>query len=151
MGAQRLTNEELHTLLYQVECYVNSRPLLPLNSHPDDSVEVLTPGNFLVGRHLQALPEPVHTSTKLPLLKRWSLCQALSQHFWKRWSQEYLQQLQRITKWRTPSRNIQPGDVAPGIYPLADGTNRYYFSGKRWTYPGGHSTDTIWRLQATSG
>ena len=111
VGAQKLTYEELHTLLCQVECCLNSRPLLPLNSHPDDGVEVLTPGHFLVGRHLQALPELDHTCTKLPLLKRWSLCQALSQHFWKRWSQEYLQQLQRITKWRTPSRNIQPGDV----------------------------------------
>ena len=90
---------------------LNSRPLLPLHTHADDGVECLTPGHFLVGHPLQTLPDHDHTDSKLPLLKRWSLCQVLSQRLWRRWSQEYLQQLQKLTKWRTPSRNISPGDV----------------------------------------
>ncbi len=68
------------------------------------------PGHF-IGKSLQALPLVDQTSQKLPLLKRWSLCQALSQHWWQRWSRDYLQQLQRRVKWKLPSRNLQPGDV----------------------------------------
>ena len=100
MGSQRLTHEELHTILCQVECCLNSHPLLPLLRHADDGVECLTPDHD-------------HTDSKLPFLKRWSLCQALSQHFWRRWSQEYLQDLriQKLTKWRTSSHNISPGDI----------------------------------------
>ena len=104
--------EELSTLLCQFECCLNSRPLLPLNSHTDDGVEVLTPGHFVVGRPLHSLPKPDLTADKLPLLKRRSLCEALSQHWWKRWSNEYLQQLQRMAKWRIPACNLLPGAVS---------------------------------------
>ncbi len=68
------------------------------------------PGHF-IGKSLQALPLVDQTSQKLPLLKRWSLCQALFQHWWQRWSRDYLQQLQRRVKWKLPSRNLQPGEV----------------------------------------
>ncbi len=98
-------------MLCQVECCLNSRPLVPLQSHSDDGIDVLTPGHFLIGRNLQALPEIDLTSKKLPLLRRWSLLQAISQHFWRRWSTEYLQQLQRFNKWRTPTANLQVDDI----------------------------------------
>ncbi len=45
------------------------------------------------------------------LAKRWSLCQALVQHWWKRWLSEYLQQLQRLHKWRKSTGDIQPDDI----------------------------------------
>ena len=111
VGQQRLTFEELNTLIFQVEACLNSRPLVPLNSHSEDGIEILTPGHFIIGKSLQALPSVDHTSEKLPLLKRWSLCQALSQHWRQRWSSEFLQHLQRRVKWKTPSRNLQLGDV----------------------------------------
>ena len=111
VGEQKFTFEEFNTLLCQVEACMNSRPLLPLNTHSDDGIEVLTPGHFIIGRSLQTLPSFDLTSQRLPLLKRWSLCQALLQHWWQRWSKEYFQQLQRIIKWKIPSRNIQPGDI----------------------------------------
>ena len=65
---------------------------------------VLTPGHFLIGRALQAYPETV-ISSDISLHKRWVLCKAIIHHFWRRWSAEYLQHLQ---KWRTQK---QPGDV----------------------------------------
>ena len=32
-------------------------------------------------------------------------------HFWKRWSAEYLQQLQSLQKWPTPTPNLKVGNV----------------------------------------
>ena len=37
--------------------------------------------------------------------------QALTQHFWQRWSMEYIASLRRLTKWRHPTRNIQVGTL----------------------------------------
>ena len=110
VSQQRLTFKELNTLICQVEACLNSRPLVPLTSHSEDGIKILTSGHFIIGKSLQALPSVDHTSEKLPLLKRWSLCQALSQHWWQKWSSEYLQQLQRRVKWKTP-QNLQAGDV----------------------------------------
>ena len=101
----------------------------------------LTPGHFLVDRPLQAQPDHDHTDSKLPLLKRWSLCQALSQHFWRWWSQEYLQQLEKLTKWRTPSRNISPGNIVVIKEDSLDsthGTGRTKVPGQGWENPSGN-------------
>ena len=45
------------------------------------------------------------------LPKRWNMCQAMVHHFWQRWSAEYLQQLQRLHKWKNRQPNIQLGDI----------------------------------------
>ena len=122
----RLTFEELATTLAQIEACLNSRPLTPLPD-ADDGSEVLTPGHFLIGRPLEALPDLSSRGASVSLLRRWRLCQALVQHFWKRWSTEYLSQMQRFGKWTTPARNLKVGDVvcmrdehlAPTKWPLA--------------------------------
>ncbi|XP_018371750.1 PREDICTED: uncharacterized protein LOC108766751 [Trachymyrmex cornetzi] len=49
-----LTYEELSTLLAEIESTLNSRPLTPLSSNPDD-LTALTPAHFLLG---DSLPEP---------------------------------------------------------------------------------------------
>ena len=98
--------------------------LLPSN---DEFIEVLTPGHFLVGKPLEAIPDPAITYRSLSLLRRWHLCQALVRHFWQRWSTEYVSTLHRFAKWHQPSRNIQVGDVVvlhmentfPTKWPLA--------------------------------
>ena len=109
LGDVRLTYEELSTLLTQIEACLNSRPLIPL-PNDDDGIEALTPGHFLVGKPLMALPE-VTSNNSISLLKRWQLCKSLLRHFWKRWSSEYISQLGRFNKWQHPTRNIQPGDL----------------------------------------
>ena len=93
----------------QIEACLNSRPLIPL-PNDDDGIEALTPGHFLVGKPLTALPEVI-SSNSISLLKRWQLCKSLLRHFWKRWSSEYISQLGRFNKWQHPTRNIQPGDL----------------------------------------
>lgn len=126
VGDVRLTFEELATTLSQIEPCLNSRPLIPLPS-PEEGIEALTPGHFLIGRPLEALPDPPSSFRPISLLRRWNLCQTLTRHVWKRWSAEYLGQLQRFGKWRHASRNLKIGDVvcvrgeqcAPTKWPMA--------------------------------
>ena len=84
VGETRLTFEELGTVLYQVEACLNSHPLCAISKHDDDGIETLTPGHFMIGQPLEALPDKEDSQvTKMSLLKRWNLCQALVQSFWK--------------------------------------------------------------------
>ena len=106
----KLTFEEMTTVLSQIEACLNSRPLTPLSSNVD-GVEVLTPGHFLIGRPLMALPDPAFSYRPISILKRWHLCQQLVRHFWQRWSCEYLTTLNKYNKWFHPKRNVSVGDV----------------------------------------
>ena len=90
----KLTFEEYSTVLAQVEACLNSRPLTPLPSE-GDIIEVLTPGHFLIGKPLEALPDPPVSYRSISLLRRWHMCQALVRHFWQRWSREYIVTLRR--------------------------------------------------------
>ena len=110
LGDIKMTYEELSTLLTQIEACLNSRPLAPL-SNDDNDIQALTPGHFLIGRPLQALPDRADAAKPLSLLRRWQLCQNLLNHFWKRWSTEYVTHLGRFTKWSKPTRNLQVGDL----------------------------------------
>ena len=110
IGQQRLDYEEFSTITAQVEACLNSRPLGALTSHSPDGISPLTPGHFLIGRELQAYPETAIKDDP-SLFKRWTLCQALTQHFWRRWSGEYLQQLQKAGKWHKVNPNLQVGDL----------------------------------------
>ena len=108
IGERVLTTEEFSTLLSQVESCLNSRPLTPLSTDPSD-FSVLTPGHFLVGDQLSALPVPDLTTTHPNRLSRWETVQQLSQHFWARWSSEYLGLLQQRPKWFQPQPDIDVG------------------------------------------
>ena len=110
IGENKLTYEEFLTIMTQVEACLNSRPLSPLSSDPNDP-SPLTPGHFLVGAPLTAVPEPDWTDTKMSRLSRWQLVQNLTQHFWKRWSLECIAQLQKRTKWKTNAPPLAVGDL----------------------------------------
>lgn len=104
------TREELETLVAQVEACLNSRPSTPQYDDPNDGAP-LTPGHFLIGRPLVAIPEPDFTSKPVNRLTRWQHMQQALQHFWRRWSADYLQRLQSKTKWPTEHNNIRPGQI----------------------------------------
>ena len=124
----RLTFEETSTVLCQIEACLNSRPLIPLNHINSDIADVLTPGHFLIGHSLIALPDSsVNSELQMCLLRHWHLCQNLVNHFWKRWSTEYVTALNKFSKWTRPSRNVSIGDIVilrdetlfPTKWPLA--------------------------------
>lgn len=48
MGEHVFTFEEVYTLLTEIECVWNSRPLSPLSNDPND-LNPLTPNHFLMG------------------------------------------------------------------------------------------------------
>ncbi|XP_037930936.1 uncharacterized protein LOC119665764 [Teleopsis dalmanni] len=62
IGDQKLTYEELSTVLIQIECCLNSRPLCPLTDNIED-LNALTPGHFIVGSSLMTLL-PITDSVK---------------------------------------------------------------------------------------
>ena len=131
LGKIKLNFEEFSTVLAQVETCLNSRPLTPL---PDrsDTLEVLTPGHFLIGRPLTALPDEVNNEKVTPL-RRWKLCQALVKHLWTRWSSEYVQAIWKVSKWHTLEEPAR-GEVAISTH--YTGPSR-----KRWKCSRGHCKD----------
>ena len=87
VGEVKLTYmyKELSTVLAQIEDCLNSRPLVHVAlPHPENGIEVLTPGHFLIGAALEVVPDTEVAPRSVPLLRRWSLCQYLVQHMWKR-------------------------------------------------------------------
>lgn len=107
-GNTLLTFEEMTTLLTQIEACMNSRPIIPIPSNPDDRA-FLTPGHFLIGEPLMSFPEPVCQVDTLSRLSRWQLIQRCRQLIWKRWSADYLSQLQQRSKWLQKEPNLRPG------------------------------------------
>ena len=95
IGDTLLTFEEMTTVLAQIEATLNSRPLQPLRDDPTDS-EALTPAHFLIGAPLNSISEPYTLDIALP--SRWQLLRQMCEHFWSRWSAEYLHELQQRPK-----------------------------------------------------
>lgn len=90
---------------------MNSRPLVPIDSPSDDAVSPRTPGHFLVGGPLAALPSLPDTTSNLNALRRWNLVQRLSYDLWVRWKSEYLLLLQRRSKWKRPNLDFKVNDI----------------------------------------
>ncbi|KAF0754054.1 Uncharacterized protein FWK35_00018225 [Aphis craccivora] len=110
VGAHTLTYEELNTVICRIESVLNSRPLTPLSSDPGE-LESLTPGHFLVGQPLLCVPEPNVLDTPDRLTSRWKLLHQCHQAFWKRWSSEYLNNLQLRSKWTSIDTPLKVGDL----------------------------------------
>lgn len=74
-------------------------------------LDYLTPGHFLIGQPLLAVPDVNVPEEQIHLLNRWKLLHQCHQSFWRRWSSEYLSSLQTRTKWSLDAPNVQIGDM----------------------------------------
>ena len=123
---QVVSNETLRTLMTEVEGILNSRPLTPNSNDPDD-LEPLTLNHLLLLRSNLNLPPGIFTKEDSYTTRRWKQVQFLADLFWKRWSREYLPNLQQRQKCLKSRRNLTPGDlvlrvdqsVNRGSWPLA--------------------------------
>jgi len=101
-----LTYEEYNTLIIEIEAILNSRPLTPLTNNPDD-LNILTPFHFLTGDSLTQPVQYDYLLTPDNRLSDWQGLQKSRQRLWQRWQREYLQELQKRSKWITPGANIE--------------------------------------------
>ncbi|XP_047031145.1 uncharacterized protein LOC124638261 [Helicoverpa zea] len=105
LGNSHLTFEEFYTVLVQVEAVLNSRPLTPLSADAND-LQALTPGHFLIGRPLTAPLCDDITDAVTTRLPRFDRIEQMRQHFWRRWSKEFVSELQTRTKWKANKSEV---------------------------------------------
>ncbi|KAL4083557.1 hypothetical protein QTP88_028873 [Uroleucon formosanum] len=110
IGTHIFTYEEFSTVLARVEAILNSRPLTPASSDPHD-LDCLTPGHFLIGQPLLAIPPRSNPESSIKLTQRWKLMDQCHQAFWRRWSAEYLTTLQERSKWTEGVPNLKVNDM----------------------------------------
>ena len=96
----RLTDEELLTVLIEIEGVLNSRPLTYIY---DDDLQPLTPSQLVIGRHLLTNPNSVITETEQiqdrgVITKQEKHLQKIFNHFWNRWCREYVTELSTTDK-----------------------------------------------------
>jgi hypothetical protein len=97
VGTEVLTYEHLNTLVIEIEAILNSRPITPISSNPDDP-PVLTPGHCLIGDALTSLHERDFRDIPPHRLSSWQRINQLK-HFCSRWYREYITELTRRNKW----------------------------------------------------
>ena len=95
----RLTFEEMLTVVKQVQNIINNRPLTYV--YTEENVEPLTPNKLLYGRNIEdSVTDNGFGSDGDDgnLDERFKRLQTLLNHFWKRWSNEYLVSLRRSNR-----------------------------------------------------
>ncbi|XP_043283141.1 uncharacterized protein [Venturia canescens] len=105
-----LTFEEFNTFAIEIEAILNSRPLCPLSTDPNDLL-VLTPGHFLIGDSLTSLPQPDYSSTPENRLSQWEHLKKMRQDYWIRWYKEFLNELNTRSKWNKNQPPVKRGDL----------------------------------------
>ena len=111
VGHAVLTYEQLETCVVEIEAILNSRPISPMSSDPND-LRPLTPGHFLIGGPLMSFPQENLQGVKTARLSLWQHAQQMRQHFWCRWHKEYINELNVRSKWTSTSPSIKVGTLA---------------------------------------
>jgi hypothetical protein len=87
LGKTLASEEELGTILINIEAVLNSRPIT------QEAEDALTPAHFLCGAKLTALPSPRQPACNESLKKTHQRTAKVADDFWKRWEKEYLLEL----------------------------------------------------------
>lgn len=149
VGNAHLTFEEFSTVLSQIEAVLNSRPLSPLSTEPQD-LSPLTPAHFLVGRPLTAPACDDLTDVPEHRLKRYQRVEQIRQHFWTRWSKEYVTELQVRSKWTQIKAELRDNSLVlikdNNLPPL-----KWHMGRILKTIPGKDGISRVAEIQTTSG
>ena len=106
----QLTHEVLHTFMYEVSAIINSRPITPISSDPENPV-IISPAMLLTQKTgFDPVPN-LDNDIKCLYKAEWKRVGVLSDMFWKRWKGEYLSNLQPRRKWNEVQKNMKSGDV----------------------------------------
>ena len=104
----RLSLAELLTALTEAANLLNERPIGIMPS-PDNSLNILTPNNLLLGRSTAMNPGGIDASVSL--YSRATAINDVVAEFWHQWTQLYAPTLLKQSKWTHETRPLQVGDV----------------------------------------
>ena len=109
-STKELTHEVLVTFMAEVSMIINSRPIVPISSDPENAL-ILSPNVLLTQKENEDVLPLQNIDTREMYKSNWKHVQVLAEKFWKRWKDEFLQNLQTRRKWKTVKENIKEGDV----------------------------------------
>ena len=120
LGRAFVSLDELNTIVAEIESTLNDRPITYLSADSDDEMP-LTPSHLLHGRTLTNVPHQLVDDDEISdpsfenqdkLKKRYLRISQLLEHFWRRWTSEYLPALREHHKLSGKTDNqIKTGDV----------------------------------------
>jgi hypothetical protein len=110
-SCKTFTYEQFNTITIEIEGILNSRPLMQLTTQDSSDFSCLTPGHYLIGSPIMAIPQNDLTEIPTNRLQFWRTCEQVRQHFWKVWSKDYLSSLNERTKWYKDLPNLKEGAV----------------------------------------
>ncbi|XP_057296224.1 uncharacterized protein LOC130625174 [Hydractinia symbiolongicarpus] len=109
-----ISYEELQTVLYEVESLLNYRPLTYV--YNDDIEEMLTLSQLMHGRNIcrpcVQSGDADELDSKAKLSKRMMYIKTLKEHFWNRFSNEYITNLREFhAQGPSHSRSVELGEI----------------------------------------
>ncbi|XP_043604586.1 uncharacterized protein LOC122577358 [Bombus pyrosoma] len=110
VGEELLTFEHLNILIIEVEAILDTRPLTPISSDPND-LPVLTSGHFIIGDILTSLRERDFRTVPPGRLSSRQRIHQIKQHTLNRWYREYLTEPASRNKRIKGSHGIPEGTI----------------------------------------
>ena len=110
LTSQSISEEVLQTAMTKVEWIINSRPLVPITLDPKNE-EPLTPNHLLLLKGNPNVPPGLFDYKDCYVRRRWAQVQYIADQFWRRWTREFLPNLNHRQKWFQQRRNAQKDDL----------------------------------------
>ena len=115
LGNARLSYEELLTVLPEVECTLNVRPLT--YEYNEVHGKVLRPPHLIYGRRIKSLPDEITEANDVinedQCSTRFKYLSTRLNHFWHHWRREFLANLREYHRCKVQNRDrtVEVGDI----------------------------------------